>query len=637
MIRTIKHKLNNLLIRDKIMLLISLFGFVMIGYYSIYSYEHDKAALDKSIDEKLVSAVYGVYYAFGDAYHDSLTGPASVSAAQNLENTKKLNFITNKLGLSYVYTMVQTPDDSVHFTSSSATDEQMAKGEYSPFFETYTEASDLLRSVFSEKKMNFENFTDKWGSVRSALIPFTTPGGKTYVIGADYSLKDIYSARVKTLLTNIGSGTVLYILFLFITSIVIKKMTMPIHHLALAAKKISDGDLSLSLAVSSKDETQMLAQSLSKMVESLKQSLKNLASEKAGVEKKVEEAIRESEASKNYLERSVDEILQAMGKFSKGDLTVRLHSDKNDTIGKLFEGFNSTVENFNYMVTNVADAVSETASASGQISASTEQIANGSASQAQQAAEIASAIEQMTKTIIDTTQNTTLAAQTARDAGEKARDGGKVVKETISGMNRIADVVLTSAATVEELGKNSGQIGEIIQVIDDIADQTNLLALNAAIEAARAGEQGRGFAVVADEVRKLAEKTTKATKEISQMINQIQKDTSAAIDSISKGTFEVENGKALANKAGNALDEIINGTEKVTGLILQIASASQEQSSASEEISKNVETITDVTRQSSAGIHQVAQAAEGLERLTLDLRSLVNKFHIKSETALLQD
>ncbi|HEX2960679.1 MAG TPA: methyl-accepting chemotaxis protein [Ignavibacteriales bacterium] len=636
MFRTIKHKLSNLLIRDKIMLLISLFGFVMIGFYTYFSYSHEKEILSKSIDEKLIAAAYGVYYAFGDAYHDSLTGPNSVSEAQNLENTRKLNIITNKLGLSYVYTMVQTPDDSVHFTSSSATEEQLAKGEYSPFFETYAEASDLLRSVFRDKKMNFEDYTDKWGSVRSALIPFTTPSGKTYVIGADYSLKDIRSAWVKTFLTNIGSGAVLYILFLLITSMVVKKITGPINYLAQTAKKISDGDLGLSLAVNSKDETRLLSESLAKMVENIKESLENLKSEKAGVEKKVEEAVRESEAQKGYLARSVEEILQAMEKFSNGDLTVRLYSDKDDVIGRLFKGFNSTVENFNYMVSNVAEAVSETAGASSQISSSTEQIAKGSTSQAEQAAEIAAAVDQMTRTIIDTTQNTSLAADTAKQAGEKARDGGKVVKETISGMNKIADVVLTSATTVEELGRNSGQIGEIIQVIDDIADQTNLLALNAAIEAARAGEQGRGFAVVADEVRKLAEKTTKATKEISLMINQIQKDTAAAIDSISKGTLEVENGKNLANRAGSALDEIIKGTEKVSELILQIASASQEQSTASEEISKSVEAITDVTRQSSSGLHEVAQAAEGLEHLTLDLQTLVSKFNTGSEVPVHQ-
>ena len=634
MIRAIKHKMHNLLIKDKIMLLTTLFGFVIIGFYSYYSYSNEEAILSKSIDDKLIAGAYSAYYAFGNEFHDRIDGPAAVSEAENLENTKKLSLITKHLGLSYVYTMVQTPDDTIHFTSSSATDEELTQGTYSPFFQSYSEASEAMHNTFTNKKMNFEEYTDRWGTLRSVLIPFTTPKGKTFVVGADFSLKDIKSVKIKTLLMNIGVGGALYIVFLLIAFMVLKKIIRPIHYLAETAKKIADGDLSQSLAVNTKDETHVLSVSLGKMVNSLNQSLDNLTAEKAGIEKRVEEAVRESETQKKYLSRSVEEILKAMEKFSNGDLTVRLDSDKDDTIGRLFKGFNSTVENFNHMVSNVAGAVGETANASSQISSSTEQIARGSSSQAQQAAEIASAIDQMTKTIIDTTQNTSLAAETAREAGEKARDGGKVVKETITGMNRIADVVLTSASTVEELGRNSGHIGEIIQVIDDIADQTNLLALNAAIEAARAGEQGRGFAVVADEVRKLAEKTTKATKEISQMITRIQKDTAAAIDSISKGTLEVENGKTLANRAGTALDEIIRGTEKVSEIILQIASASQEQSSASEDISKNVESITEVTQQSSAGINQVAQAAEGLERLTHDLQTLVSKFNIGSETSV---
>jgi methyl-accepting chemotaxis protein len=264
-------------------------------------------------------------------------------------------------------------------------------------------------------------------------------------------------------------------------------------------------------------------------------------------------------------------------------------------------------------------------------------MAAGTQQQSTQTSEVASAVEEMTRTILETTKNSSIAAEAAKNAGTIAKEGGKVVLQTIEGMNRISEVVSKSAKTVQALGKSSDQIGEIVQVIDDIADQTNLLALNAAIEAARAGEQGRGFAVVADEVRKLAERTTKATKEIALMIKQIQKDTSGAVASMEEGTNEVEKGKHLADKAGESLQEIITGADKVVDVITQVAAASEEQSSASEKISKNVEVISNVAHESAAGVQQIARAAEDLSRLTINLQELVLKFKIDSHASSTSD
>jgi len=319
---------------------------------------------------------------------------------------------------------------------------------------------------------------------------------------------------------------------------------------------------------------------------------------------------------------------RVMDEFATGDFTGRITADYKGDHQLIKNSINKMGESVSNVLNQVKEAVAATASAANQISSSTEEMAAGAQEQSSQATEVAGAVEEMTKTIYETTKNTGQATEASKNAGKSAKEGGHVVEETIHGMNRIAEVVKQSAATVQELGKSSDQIGEIVQVIDDIADQTNLLALNAAIEAARAGEQGRGFAVVADEVRKLAERTTKATKEIATMIKQIQKDTSGAVESMQQGTVEVEAGKLLAEKAGTSLREIIHGAEQVVDIVTQVAAASEEQSSAAEQISKNIESISSVTQQSASGIQQIAHASEDLNRLTLNLQELVARFKV---------
>ncbi|MEE9441248.1 MAG: methyl-accepting chemotaxis protein, partial [candidate division Zixibacteria bacterium] len=186
-----------------------------------------------------------------------------------------------------------------------------------------------------------------------------------------------------------------------------------------------------------------------------------------------------------------------------------------------------------------------------------------------------------------------------------------------------------SGNIVNELAQASDKIGEIIGVIDDIADQTNLLALNAAIEAARAGEQGRGFAVVADEVRKLAERTGKATGEITEMIKGIQNDSGRAVTSMEEAGTMVEEGKSLADKAGGSLTEINTMSSQVMDMIVQIATAADQQSAAAEQISKNMEHIATITKQTSVGAEQSASAAEDLNRQAEGMQQMVAQFKIK--------
>ena len=318
----------------------------------------------------------------------------------------------------------------------------------------------------------------------------------------------------------------------------------------------------------------------------------------------------------------------------EGDLTKRLEVNSKDEIGDVARWFNTFIDKLHGIITSIANSTHQLASASEELSASSSQITSGTEKQRAQTEQMATSMEEMSATVMDIAKNANEAAESSKSATEKANKGGEIVKNTVEGMNKIADAVKESAGTIEALKNSSEQIGEIISVIDDIADQTNLLALNAAIEAARAGEQGRGFAVVADEVRKLAERTTKATKEIADMIKSIQADTGGAVSSMEAGSKEVESGVKLTHEAGESLKQIVAEVQKVTDMVQQIATSTEQQSTASEEISSNVESVSTVVKETSSSIQESNHAVQELSRLATELNEIVDQFKLaKEETA----
>jgi methyl-accepting chemotaxis protein len=312
----------------------------------------------------------------------------------------------------------------------------------------------------------------------------------------------------------------------------------------------------------------------------------------------------------------------------EGDLTKRLNLKRSDEIGKLGHWFDEFLNNIHSIISQVSGATTEVSAAATEIAASSEQMAHGLEHQRTQTSQVSAAVEEMSGSVREVASKSDEAVNIVRTSAEDAQQGGEIVGRTVGEMHSISNQVNASAQAVRELGAKSEAIGEIISVINDIADQTNLLALNAAIEAARAGEHGRGFAVVADEVRKLAERTTTATEEVAKSIREIQSETEKAVGEITTSTSQVDEGVKLATSAGEALQRIVAGSEQLRAAVESISAAAAQQANASDEIARSTEAINSVTGESAQGAGQAAQAATQLSHAAEGLQNLVNRFKL---------
>ena len=335
--------------------------------------------------------------------------------------------------------------------------------------------------------------------------------------------------------------------------------------------------------------------------------------------------------------RKIREFVENIKSLSQkdGDLTKRLDISGNDELAEVNVQFNHFVDTLDTLISHAARTAVSVAASAGSIQASSQHMSKGVEEAAAQATTVATASEEMSATSSDIAQNCLLAAESSQHSNMLASEGASVIQATVDGMSRIANRVKDTAAVIESLGSRSDQIGAIVGTIEDIADQTNLLALNAAIEAARAGEQGRGFAVVADEVRALAERTTRATREIGEMIKAIQKETKIAVDSMEEGVAEVARGTEEAAKSGEALQGILQQIGQVTLQIHQIATAAEEQTATTSEISSSMHLISDVFTKTAQIAHTTSGEAGNLSKLSEELQETVKRFKTKESDILM--
>jgi methyl-accepting chemotaxis protein len=412
-------------------------------------------------------------------------------------------------------------------------------------------------------------------------------------------------------------GTLLTVVFgVFIAYYTAKSITQPLSHLIEVARRIGDsGDLDQSIDVHRDDEVGLLAENFNKMIVHLKE----MAS--------VSAAIAEGQLAVAVQPRSnQDTMAKAFARMTQGlrDLVRKVRDSASQVASGAGQMASASDESAKVSV-QAASAIDEVTSTMHEMSINVQNVVKNTQLQASSVAETSASIDQMVTSIQRVADTAKLLVDISHRSREEARVGMETMDKATTGLNRASQAIQSSAEIIDVLGRRADSIGKIIEVIDDLAEQTNLLALNAAIEAARAGEHGLGFAVVAEEVRKLAEKSTQSTKEISELIQGIQKEAREAVDNMEKSTSMVQDGLTLNKDLSLALDKISDVVSEVYKYSQEIGAATMEQSSGSSQIAKATNRLTEITQEINSSVEEQASGAQAVVRAMERMRELVQQ------------
>ena len=401
-------------------------------------------------------------------------------------------------------------------------------------------------------------------------------------------------------------ATILTAVAVLVSVITYRYITIQISSITNVFRQIDKGNFQARAQIFSVDELGSMAYSLNEMLD------RTLS-------------LIQSQDERDSIQESIMKLLDEVSDVAKGDLTVEAEVTE-DITGAIADSFNHMIYQLRNIVNNVQKATLEVGSSASLIQATAEQLADGSSTQADQIIDSTAALDEMAVSIQQVSENASLSSTVAEQALDNAKQGANAVQNTIQGMQRIRSQVQETAKRIKRLGERSQEISEIVQLIGDIADRTSILALNASIQAARAGEAGRSFAVVAEEVERLAERSTNATKQIASLVNTIQSETNEAVIAMEESTHEVVQGSQVADKAGQALTEIENVSSRLAGLIQSITLAATQQARGSDNLSKAMNEISQVTQHTASGTKKTANDINQLALLAQDLRDSVSTF-----------
>lgn len=539
---------------------------LVIAIYAFFVIQRESGLLNKGIIQQ------------GMSMDSALTGVAANNALHNDFATLRDGIRTIKKNNPYIkYFFLVDKNGKIVVHDESAQVGQTLKDKFTdysskqvePTYHYYkNDSGDILYDVALPVIVDLE----RWGTLRVGISTVSTQ-----------------SAVAQETNFALGIALVLIILGIIFSMILSRSFVKPIKIFAEEVEILAKGDFTGEIAVKSKDEFGGLAKSMNQMIGNIRHLIAQVINTSQGVSTTVDELAVNS----NQAAGVVSQVANAIGEVAKGN------NEQTQTI-------------------NETTVIIE------QMDSAIQQIAKGAQEQAEFVNKTSEVVGEMASSIENVVKSAENIYNVSAKTAEEAAEGGKAVKLSVEGMENVKNKVFETANKVKELGEYSEKIGEIIQVIDDIAGQTNLLALNAAIEAARAGEHGKGFAVVADEVRKLAERSGSATKEIAELITNIQKGTERAVKAMNEGTVEVENGSQLSANAGQALQIIVNNVNTTNERMQDILTVTQKLFERSQEVVESMESMAAITEENNASSEEMSASSDYVTNAIRNIANISN-------------